>query len=178
MTRLSGEFLSTLGEMSVEFVYLERVLHSAISDVTSIETNLMDRLIATDSFEVLISKFNNIIIYKLHEYVTNKKQLEELKKELKLLCKDIRDVGEQRNLLIHSLWFKNSDGITIRQRFNRNIKEIPSFNEKEKFELQTELKSLKDFIVKINKTINTVSSFTDKIIKLLSPQIEVNNAKG
>ena len=113
---LSSEFLEIIGSISIASVILERVMQLTISESIGIDENLMQRLIATDSFDILLSKFKKLFIYKIHdEGIESKELLDEIDKLYDTLYK----TNEKRNKFLHSFWYTDEEGNLSRHKFKR-----------------------------------------------------------
>jgi hypothetical protein len=148
-SNIPSEILELLGEISINFSYLQQEIISTISTSTSIDSDLIDRLIGRDNFEALISKLHNSVIYCLHD-----KELltADLEKEFEEIIKKITTAKEKRNNLITMLGFKNRVG-----KDKTYIKFEP-----------VDAPSLKQFNEEIIFTFETLGNFEEKIIKLFS----------
>jgi hypothetical protein len=179
---LPDELLKAIGSVSVASVLLERVMQFTISESIGIDENLMQRLIATDSFDTLLSKFKKLFIYKIHnEGIENKELLDELNK----LCDTLYKTNEKRNKFLHSFWFTDEKGNLSRHKFKKSINKNPSIDEFETITLESLNKFLEEMdnvVAEVenfgNKIINLLSNIrTDKLAELLVNKIELDNAK-
>ena len=156
---LPKEYLEEIGIITVRFVFLERALMDTISQLSGADSQLINRLISTDSFEVLLSKFKKLLIFKFHENGLEDKCL---LTELNSLIKSLGKANDKRNSIIHSYLFQDKDGSVARHKFKRKIKEHYSIDE---FETVT-LKSLKELSTAIMLSTLALSDFKEKIIGL------------
>jgi hypothetical protein len=97
--------------ITIRFSFLENQLRSGISELVSIDSEIIDRLLAGDRFVDLYNKFENIVIYKLNE-----KGLftEERKRQIKKLRNYLDKKRITRNDNIHSQWTINNEGLIVR----------------------------------------------------------------
>lgn len=160
-SNIPSEILELLGEISINFSYLQQEIISTISTSTSIDSDLIDRLIGRDNFEALISKLHNSVIYCLHD-----KELltADLEKEFEEIIKKITTAKEKRNNLLHSFIFPNKEGNITMLGFKNRVGKDKTYI---KFE-PVDAPSLKQFNEEIIFTFETLGNFEEKIIKLFS----------
>lgn len=163
MLNFPKEFLQTIGSIVVNSAILEDILMTAISELMfSTDSRSITRLVATDSFDTLLSKYKKLVIYLLDSKALYDKKL---KQEIKNLCDGLYDINERRNLIIHSLWLVDKQGKIKHAKYKRHIKEDPNILDSR--ELTWEI--VKAFPDDITELMKKLLSFNKKIIKLLSP---------
>lgn len=154
-SELPKEFFEAIGKIAVEFVLLERVIQEIISTSIGIDENLTQRLISTDSFEVLLSKFKQLLIYKLN---VKKDKNDPVYVEIKELIKRLNDTNEKRNDILHSFWFlNNKKDAVLRHKYKRNN---PVLSET----INVEHDALIDLLSDITNCISELEDFERKFI--------------
>lgn len=165
MSNFAKDFLQTIGSIVVNSVILEGILMRAISKLmlSYTKSDLTMRLIAGDSFEVLLSKYKKLVTYFLDEKGLYKK---ELKEEIKNLCKELKEINKSRNIVVHSMWFLDGERTLTRAKYKRYIAENPNILD---IEIITELdwEIVKQMPSKIRALRGKLLSFNKKIIKFL-----------
>ena len=161
------EFLEEIGLITVKFMILERRLIFAFCKLTQIDSELIVRFISTDSFDLLLTKFKNIVIYLLESknVLDNK-----TKSEIDSIYKLLDTINKDRNKVIHSLWLVLEDNTIIRHKYSRSIKRKNGY-EVEKIDL-THLKELRK---NIQQSTSSFVIFRDKIFNLLWESENKNN---
>lgn len=153
-----------LGDISLNFIYLEQLLLSIIVNSLKIDSFFIDMLIGGDDFKVLVAKFKKAVIY---VFDSNLKKDDVLYNELYSISTKLTDALQVRNKYMHGTIQQNPfKNIFELIKFRRDItKKDHSFIEFDTVTLET----LKD----VNKTINDcatlLSDFEQKIIKIVYP---------
>jgi len=156
---LSKEYLEEIGTITVRFVFLERALMDTISQLSGVDSQLINRLISTDSFEVLLSKFKKLLLFKFYEIGLKDKSLFT---ELNSLIKTLNKANDKRNSIIHSFLFQNEDGSIARHKFKRSVNKHHAIDEFETINL----KSLQELSTVIMLSTLSLIDFKEKIIGL------------
>ncbi len=158
---IPNEYLEVIGTITVNFVLLERMLIVTLCNLMSpANSDLTRRLVGSDFFVVLISKFKKLSIYKLDDRGLYSK---EIKIKIKKMCSDLENISIERDKLVHSLWTVDKSGIISRLKYKKNINEHPSIVDEQTIDLQY----LVDFNLKILEYFGKLNTLKDEIIKLL-----------
>ncbi len=162
---IPSEILALLGEISINFAFLGKEVLSIICSSTSVEPNIINRLVGRDNFESLISKFNNSLIYSLD---SKKLLTEDLHDELNKIVKKLSDIKEDRNLYTHSWIYRDSKGNLMRLAYKSRVKKDKIYADSEILTEQKLIKLNTDII----NIIDEVFDFETKILGLITNYLE------
>ena len=165
---LPTEYLEAIGQVSVNFGYLERTVLATISELISVEPSFINRLIGGDNFSVLITKFEKTIIFQLRYNGLIKKDCSnDLSLEIKNLVKKLDDINSKRNKFIHSFWSLDEDGVVTITKFMKKTKKTSIIDGQ-----TVGLESIKELDQEITDCRHSLENFKNKVFNLLNNKNE------
>lgn len=115
-----NEILEVLGDISLNFVYLEQLIFSIISNSFEIGSHFIDILIGGDDFRPIVSKFKKSVIYVLDSNRISKD--DKLYKDFEKILIELKGAQADRNKYFHGFMRENPfKNIIEFHKFKRDI---------------------------------------------------------